>query len=50
MFLRHKGAEFWQACLGFFVVFAVVFALAAPVFLRMRSKDHGDPHLSGHRA
>jgi hypothetical protein len=36
--------------LGFFVVFAVVFALAAPVFLRMRSKDHGDPHLSGHRA
>jgi hypothetical protein len=36
--------------LGFFVVFAVVFALAAPVFLRMRLKDHGDPHLSGHRA
>ena len=50
MFLRHKGAEFWQAFAGFFVVFAVVFALAAPVFLRMRLKDHGDPHLSGHRA
>jgi hypothetical protein len=48
--LRHKGAEFWLACLGFFVVFAAVFALAAPVFLRMRLKDHGDPHLSGHRA
>jgi len=50
MFLRHKGAEFWMACAGFFVVFAAVFALAAPVFLRMRLKDHGDPHLSGHRA
>ena len=50
MFLRHKGAEFWVACLGFFVVFAAVFALTAPVFLRMRLKDHGDPHLSGHRA
>jgi hypothetical protein len=48
--LRHKGAEFWQACAGFFVVFAVVFALAAPLFLRMRLKDHHDPHLSGHRA
>jgi hypothetical protein len=32
------------------VVFAVVFALAAPLFLRMRLKDHHDPHLSGHRA
>ena len=50
MLLRHKGAEFWLACLGFFVVFAAVFALMAPVFLRMRLKDHGDPHLSGHRA
>jgi hypothetical protein len=50
MFLRHKGAEFWLACAGFFVVFAAVFALAAPVFLRMRLKDHGDPHLSSHRA
>ena len=50
MFLRHKGAEFWQACAAFFLVFAAVFALAAPVFLRMRVKDHGDPHLSGHRA
>ncbi len=50
MFLRHKGAEFWQACLGFFLVFAVVFALAAPVFLRMRLKDHADAHWSGHRA
>jgi hypothetical protein len=50
MFLRHKGAEFWQACLGFFVVFAVVFALAAPLLLRMRLKENRDPHLSGHRA
>jgi hypothetical protein len=50
MLLRHKGAEFWLACLGFFVAFAAVFALTAPVFLRMRLKDHGDPHLSGHRA
>jgi len=50
MFSRHKGAEFWVACLGFFVVFAAVFALTAPVFLRMRLKDHAGPHLSGHRA
>jgi hypothetical protein len=50
MFLRHKGAEFWVACLGFFVVFAAVFALTAPVFLRMRLKDHADPHLSSHSA
>ena len=27
------------------MVFAVVFALAAPVFLRMRLKDHAEPHL-----
>jgi hypothetical protein len=50
MLLRHKGAEFWLACLGFFVVFAAVFALVAPVFLRMRVKDQADPHLSGHHA
>ena len=30
MLLRHKGAEFWQAFAGFFVVFAAVFALTAP--------------------
>jgi hypothetical protein len=50
MFLRHKGEAFWVAFAGFFVVFAAVFALSAPVLLRMRLKDHGDPHLSGHRA
>jgi hypothetical protein len=50
MFLRHKGAEFWVACLGFFVVFLAAFALTAPVFLRMRLKDHADPHLSSHSA
>ena len=49
MFLRHKGEAFWVAFAGFFVVFAAVFALSAPVLLRMRLKDHGDPHLSGHR-
>jgi len=38
------------AVAGFFAVFAVVFALAAPVILRMRLKDHAGPHLSGNRA
>ncbi|MFZ3217993.1 MAG: hypothetical protein WA192_18185 [Candidatus Acidiferrales bacterium] len=50
LFLRHKGAAMWVTFVGFFVVFAAVFALAAPVLLRMRLKDHGDPHLSSHRA
>jgi hypothetical protein len=50
MFLRHKGAEFWQACAGFFLVFAAVFALTAPLFLRMCLKENRDAHLSGHRA
>jgi hypothetical protein len=48
--LRHRGAEFLLAVAGFFAVFAVVFALAAPVILRMRLKDHTGPHLSGNRA
>ncbi|MFZ0519827.1 MAG: hypothetical protein WAL95_02320 [Candidatus Acidiferrales bacterium] len=48
--LRHRGADFLVAFAGFFVVCAVVFALAAPVILRMRLKDHAGPHLSGNRA
>ena len=50
MLLHHRGADLLVAFAGFFVVFAVVFALAAPVILRMRLKDHTGPHLSGNRA
>ena len=50
MLLHHRGADLLVAFAGFFVVFAVVFALAAPVILRMRLKDHAGPHLSGNRA
>lgn len=48
--LRHRGASLLLAFAGFFAVFAIVFALAAPVILRMRLKDHAGPHLSGNRA
>jgi hypothetical protein len=48
--LRHRGADLLLSFAGFFVVFAAVFALGAPVILRMRLKDHAGPHLSGNRA
>ena len=48
LLLRHKGIDFGLAFAGFFVVFAGVFALAAPVMLRLRLRDHAAPPLTGH--
>ncbi|HXJ17725.1 MAG TPA: hypothetical protein VNM68_11095 [Candidatus Polarisedimenticolia bacterium] len=47
--LRQHGAEFWLACLGFLVVCAGVYAVAAPL-VRLRLKDDSGPHLAGRRA
>jgi len=51
--LRRQGVEFLVALAGFFLVFAAVYALLAPVVLRLRVKDtgdHGQPHLTGRSA
>jgi hypothetical protein len=39
--LRRNGAGLLLASAGFFLVCAAVFALAAPLLLQMRVKDHG---------
>ncbi|HEY0702768.1 MAG TPA: hypothetical protein VGD60_08380 [Candidatus Acidoferrales bacterium] len=39
--LRKNGAGLLLAFVGFFLVAAAVFALAAPLILQMRLKDHG---------
>jgi hypothetical protein len=46
--LRRNGADLLMAFAGFFLVFAAVFALAAPVILQMRVKDHGPAGAAGH--
>lgn len=43
--LRQHGAPYWLAFLGFFVILAGVYAVAAPLVLRLRVKDDGAPHL-----
>lgn len=48
--LQWHGANFAIALLGFFLVFAAVFALAAPVVLKLRVKDNAPPPLAGKRA
>jgi hypothetical protein len=48
--LRWYGAEIWLACLGFFLVFAGVYSVAAPLVLRLRRKDDTGPHFAGRRA
>jgi len=47
--LRRNGAGLLLAFAGFFLVFAAVFALAAPLLLQMRLKDHGAAGSSAHR-
>lgn len=47
--LRQQGAEFGLAFLGFFVIFAGVYAVAAPRVLRLRVKDAAAPSLAGRR-
>jgi uncharacterized protein (DUF983 family) len=37
--LKKYGAAYWLTFVGFFVVFAVVFALAAPALLRLQAKE-----------
>jgi hypothetical protein len=46
--LRKNGAGLLLAFAGFFLVTAAVFALAAPLILQMRLKDHGAPGSSAH--
>ena len=47
--LRRHGAEFWLAFFGFFVIFAGVYAVTAPLVLRLRLKDDSGPHLAARR-
>jgi hypothetical protein len=46
--LRRNGAGLLLAFVGFFLVFAAVFALAAPLVLQLRLKDHGATRPSAH--
>lgn len=48
--LRRHGAAFWLALLGFVLVFAGVYSVAAPLVLRLRLKDDTGPHFAGRRA
>jgi hypothetical protein len=47
--LRRNGAGLLLASAGFFLVCAAVFALAAPLLLQMRTKDHAAGNASAHR-
>jgi hypothetical protein len=46
--LRRNGAGLLLAFVGFFLVAAAVFALAAPLILQMRLKDHAAPGSGAH--
>jgi hypothetical protein len=46
--LRRNGAGLLLAFVGFFFVAAAVFALAAPLILQMRLKDHAAPGSGAH--
>lgn len=46
--LRRNGADLLVAFAGFFLVFAAVFILVAPLLLRMRVKDRGSAGAAGH--
>jgi p-aminobenzoyl-glutamate transporter AbgT len=46
--LRRVGAVYWMTFVGFFVVFAVVFALGSPALLRFQTKERKEnPAASG---
>jgi hypothetical protein len=47
--LRKNGAGSLLAFAGFCLVFAAVFALAAPLLLQLRTKDHGAANPNAHR-
>jgi len=48
--LRWHGAGFAVGLLGFFFVFVAVFALAAPVVLKLRVKESAPRSFAGKRA
>ena len=53
LLLRRAGVEFLVALAGFFLVFALVYALLAPVVVRLRVKETSggsEPHLTGRSA
>jgi hypothetical protein len=50
LILQWHGANFAIGLLAFFFVFAAVFALAAPIVLKLRVKDGAHRSLAGKRA
>ncbi|HVB88007.1 MAG TPA: hypothetical protein VNK23_15205 [Candidatus Dormibacteraeota bacterium] len=50
LMLQWHGANFGIGLLGFFFMFAAVFALAAPIVLKLRVKDDAPQSLAGKRA
>ena len=53
LLLRRAGVEFLVSLAGFFLVFAAVYALLAPVVVRLRVKETSggsEPHLTGRSA
>ncbi|MGA8037359.1 MAG: hypothetical protein WA823_10790 [Candidatus Acidiferrales bacterium] len=46
--LRKVGAAYWMTFVGFFVVFAAVFALGAPALLRFQVKEHKENPATTH--
>jgi hypothetical protein len=47
--LRRNGAGVFLASVGFFLVCALVFALAAPLILQLRLKEHAAGNTGAHR-
>lgn len=50
LMLQRHGANFAIGLLGFFFVFAAVFALTAPAVLKLRVKDNAPRSLAGKSA
>jgi len=50
LLLKRFTGEIWLAIGGFVLVAALVYALFAPVLMRLRPKHPGQPHLKGHSA
>jgi hypothetical protein len=46
--LRKVGAAYWLTFVGFFVVFALVFALGAPALLRFQMKERKENPATTH--
>jgi len=50
LLLKRYTGELWIAIGGFVIVAALVYALLAPLLMRLRPKHPGQPHLKGHSA